>query len=348
MALSKSAEKWVTEGPSALVMREHLAPAEGADMPFFPPTFAGTGDEGSSYCIDILKDGTRVCLIDTVGSQANRMEPLFMTKPYDELVPQVTIATADGQTRNLCEFGHRAGDAFLRHSDIYEHFLKALEALKKGGNAEQLAKVAPTSLVFGVWDSRKTQVKLPRIVSSVVRAYDIEQLTRSAQYFPPVDYRTDKLLGEAGTKSDNDRRSQEGFNETPSTNMPGGILARGGIRRDVAVNLVALRRLSGGDGTAALRRYVLGLSLVSATCATDMDMRQGCNLVRDLAKGAPEWEAVYPDGRREKVDLDCEQARAFAKDAASAFGVGKGMTGEFKKELARATLAKPKAKPKKD
>ena len=346
MALPESADAWVSHGPSALVMREYLAPVEGPDSPFFPPTFAGSGEDGSSYCIDTLKDGTRVCLIDTVGSQANRMEPLFMTEPYDKLVPQITVTTADGQTRNLCEFGHRAGDAFLRHSDIRDHFSEALASLKRDGNAAPLAKVAPTSLVFGVWDSRDTQVKVPRIVSSVVRAYDIDELTRSAQYFPPVDYRTEKLLGEAANKSDNDRRSQEGFNENPSTNAPGGILARGGIRRDVVVNLVALRKLSGGDQTASLRKYVLGLALVSATCATDMDMRQGCNLTRDPTKDAPVWEAVYPDGRRENTDLDCDEARAFAEGAASSFGVGKNMNGEFKKDLAKGTLAKSRTKAK--
>lgn len=342
MPLPESAEEWVVGGPSALVMREYLMPVEGADAPFFPPTFAGTGDEGSSYCIDTLKDGTLVCLIDTVGSQANRMEPLFMTEPYKGLVPQITITTADGQARNLCELGHRAGDAFLRHSDIYSHFSSALQALKKDKNAAPLARVAPTSLVFGVWDSRETQVKVPRIVSSVIRAYDIDELTRSAQYFPPVNYRTDELLGETSNKADNDRRSQEGFNENPSTNTPGGIVARGGIRRDVVVNLAALRKLSGGGEDVALRKYVLGLALVSATCAADMDLRQGCNLTRDPAKGAPAWEAVHPDGRREKVELDCKQAKAFAEEAAAAFGVGDEMSGAFKKDLAVATLKKPK------
>lgn len=338
MPLSESADAWVSGGPSALVMREYLAPVEGADMPFFPPTFAGTskGDE-SSYCIDLLKDGTRVCLIDTVGSQANRMEPLFMEEPYNRLVPQFTITTGDGQSRNLCEFGHRAGDAFLRHSDIYGRFSSALEA-KKGGNDEPLAKVAPTSLVFGVWDSRETQVKAPRIVSSVIRAYDIEELTRSAQYFPPVNYRTDELLGETNNTAHNKRRSEEGFNENPSTNKPGGILARGGIRRDVVVNLAALRKLSGRGQDAVLRKYILGLALVSATCATDMDLRQGCNLTRDPAKGDPTWEAVYPDGKREKVELDCKQAMAFAEESAAAFGVGEGGSGRFDPEMAKATL----------
>ena len=345
MALTASADAWISQGPSALVMREYLAPVEGADAPFFPPTFAGTGEEGSAYCIDTLQDGKRVCLVDSVGSQANRMEPLFMEPPYDKLIPQITVKTADGQVRNLCEIGHRAGDAFLRHSSVYKRVLEALETLKRSGDAAPLARVAPTSLVFGVWDSRSTQVKAPRIVSSVIRAYDIDELTRSAQYFPPVDYRTDEMLGSAGSKPENDKRSKLGFNENPSTNAPGGIIARGGIRRDVVVNLAALRRMSGGgDGgqTDSLRRYILGLALVSATCATGMDLRQGCNLTRDPSRDAPAWEVVHPDGKREGADLDCGQAREFAESAANAFEVGENEDGDFDLDGAKKELEKEK------
>ena len=345
MPLSTDADEWVSGGPSALVMREHLAPVEGANEPFLPPTYAGTGSEGSSYCIDTLSDGTRICLVDSVGSQANRMEPVFAKPPHAGLVPQITI-TADAQKRNLCEVGHRAGDALLRHSDIYPRVSKALDALKSRNDARELAKVAPTSLVFGVWDSRNTQVKAPRIVSSVIRAYDIEELTRSAQYFPPVDYREENLLGD--NPAENDERSEFGFNEAPATGQPGGIIARGGIRRDVVVNLVALRRLSGGDETSALRKYILGLSLVAATAASDPYLRQGCILSRDPEKPEPSWAAVHPDGRRDAIDLSQSAACEFAEAAAAEFGVGEGGDARFIVESARKELAESKkGKPRK-
>ena len=345
MPRPKDADDWVGGGPSALVMREHLAPVEGAGDPFFPPTYAGTGSDGSSYCIDTLSDGTRICLVDSVGSQANRMEPVFAKPPYDSLVPQITI-TAGTQKRNLCEVGHRAGDALLRHSDIYPRVSKALAALKDDGDARELARVAPTSLVFGVWDSRKTQVKAPRIVSSVIRAYDIEELTRSAQYFPPVDYREKNLLGD--DPSENEKRSEFGFNEAPATNQPGGIIAKGGIRRDVVVNLVAMRRLSGGDETAALRKYVLGLSLVAATAAPDLYLRQGCILARDPEKPEPSWAAVHPDGRRDAIDLPQNAVDEFAKAAASKFVVGDSADATFNVKSAEGEIAESKkGKPKK-
>lgn len=343
MSLPEDVDGWVDGGPSALVMKEHLAPVEGASEPFFPPTYAGTGSDGSSYCIDALSDGTRVCLVDSVGSQANRMEPVFMKAPYDALVPQITI-TAGTQKRNLCEVGHRAGDALLRNSDIYPRVSKALGALKNQNDARELAKVAPTSLVFGVWDSRNTQVKAPRIVSSVIRAYDIEEMTRSAQYFPPVDYREDDLLGD--DPSENDRRSKVGFNEAPATGQPGGIIAKGGIRRDVVVNLVALRKLDGGDETAALRKYILGLSLVAATAASDLYLRQGCVLSRDPEKPEPSWEAVHADGRREPADLTKSAVDEFAAAAAAEFVVGKSEDATFNVKSAKNEMAEfKKGKP---
>lgn len=321
-------------------------PVEGAGEPFFPPTYAGTGSDGSSYCIDALQDGTKVCLIDSVGSQANRMEPLFMTERYSGLVPQITI-TAGQQKVNLCEVGHRAGDALLRHSDVYGRISEALRSYKAEGDASALAKVAPTSLVFGVWDSRSTQVKAPRIVSSVIRAYDIDELSRSAQYFPPVDYREDDLLGDVSNTAENDTRSEYGFNEAPSTGQPGGVIARGGIRRDVVVNLVALRRISGSGDAAALRKYILGLALVAATSATDLYLRQGCNLTRDPEKGVPTWEAVHPDGRRETVSLDPDEAAGFAEAAAKSFGVGEGAEATFRLDSAQKELKDSKSKSKK-
>ena len=368
MGLPEDAGGWISGGPSALVMREHLAPVEGANEPFFPPTYArkqvdkaakkrganepfspptyaGTGSDGSSYCIDTLSDGTRICLVDSVGSQANRMEPVFMRPPYDSLVPQITI-TAGKQKRNLCEVGHRAGDALLRHSDVYPRVSQAFSTLKSQSDARELARVAPTSLVFGVWDSRKSQVKAPRIVSSVIRAYDVEELTRSAQYFPPVDYREEDLLGD--NPSENDKRSKVGFNEAPATNQPGGVIAKSGIRRDVVVNLVALRRLHGGDETDALRKYILGLSLVAATSASDLYLRQGCVLSRDPEKPEPSWEAVHSDGKRESIELAKSAVDEFAAAAAAEFGVGENEDAGFNVDSAKNEMEEfKKGKPQK-
>ena len=99
------------------------------------------------------------------------------------------------------------------------------------------ARIAPTSLVFGVWDSRDTQAKLPRIVQSTIRAEDVEVLTRSAQYNPALDYADIEVFSEADQeKQQGDPKSplaKRGFVHVPAVRTHGGVIARGAIRRDV-------------------------------------------------------------------------------------------------------------------
>ena len=331
---------------SALVLKEYLIPVEGKTAPFFPPTFAGeTKSDGSDYCIDTLKDGTRTCLVDSVGSQANRMEPIFTKKPYDKLIPQIKIKAGNEEV-NLCDVGHRAADALLRFSTINADIKKALTDLHNN-DSSALAKLAPTSLVFGLWDSRGTQAKVPRIVSSVIRAYDIDKLSRSAQYFPPVNYRSEELLGEYDDdKKEKDARSSLGFNDNPSTDTHGGIIAHGGIRRDTVVNFAALRKISAGDDSSnILQKYVLGLSLIAASVMQEWYLRQGCLLVRDPDQTIT-WSLVHPDGRRDEVNIKHDELLKYAQDIASQFGVGEDRDVDFNKDSAKDAL-KDKQDPKK-
>src|SRR5215475_1264647 len=87
--------KWADDlqGPVALYLKQKLLPVEGEGGVIFPPTYADIG-----YNIDALSDGTKVATIDSVGSQANRMEPIFKARkpgepenPLAKLVPQIDI-----------------------------------------------------------------------------------------------------------------------------------------------------------------------------------------------------------------------------------------------------------------
>ncbi|MBF0335850.1 MAG: type I-U CRISPR-associated protein Cas7 [Alphaproteobacteria bacterium] len=339
-------------GPVALHVRQALLPVEGADAVFFPPTYTDIG-----YAIDTLADGRQVAQIDSVGAQANRLEPLFKAakdgkaaNPLAALVPQVEIVIGDAKETvvSILDAGHRLGDALVRASELAEAGRAAFLAYKSG-DASAIAKLAPTTLVFGAWDSRDTEAKLPRIVQSVVRAWDVSELKRSAQYVPPVDYAalgvvsdTDRDEAEKNAKSP---LAQRGYVHVPAVDMPGGIVARGGIFRDVTVNLVALRQLDAkgkGNGTA-LRRYVLGLALVAAAEPPDAFLRQGCLLTPDPDRPAP-WMVVHRDGRRTEVALTPADALAFAERSAKAFGVGEGGRFAFEKGRAKSDVEAGKDK----
>jgi len=336
-------DKWLTtDAAAAIVIREHLVPVEGSDGVLFPATYAAAEDKNvfpGGYNIDPPDGDKNVCLVDSVGSQDNRIEPIFAKPDYASLVPQVTV-TAGERSISLLEAGHRAGDALVRCTPLQKTLQDAFKAVLKG-DAMPLAKVAPTSLVFGVWDSRDTQAKLPRLVASTIRAFDVKRLRRSAQFNPATKYMNDGLIEETTDKATKDAYAKRGFIHVPASGSPGGVIAMGGVRRDATFSLAALRLLSAGsdpEKTLALRRYILGLSLVALTASTSTYLRQGCNLVPDSNKPR-EFTMIRSDGTREASNLSHADALAFAIAAAKAFGVGPSREVVFDKDLAKKDVA---------
>lgn len=322
--IENTLDAWLEpDGPAALVIREHLMPVEGPDGIIFPATYAASEDKTfkGGYNIDLLPNGRNVCLIDSVGSQANRIEPRFAEPPYAELVPQVVIVAGEKRV-NLLEAGHRAGDAIARCSGIADDLKQAFKAVL-AGDAEPLARIAPTSLVFGVWDSRDTQAKLPRFLTSTVRAYDVHELHRSAQYVPAVEYVETGLLDAPADKASAEEYSKRGFKHVPASWSHGGVIASGGVRRDAALHLVALRQLGAKDEKRRrlLQRYVLGLAAVAFTMPSAGYFRQGCHLVRDPDKPTEFFE-VRPNGSRRPCSVTHEHVVTYAAKTAAAFGIG--------------------------
>ena len=347
-ATEKMMDGWATDqnGPVALHLKQKLVPVEGEGGIIFPPTYAGIG-----YNIDTLSDGRKVAVIDSVGSQANRIEPLFKEEPLDKLVPQIYIRINEDTCVSIFDVGHRLADALVRCTELSTEIKEAFTERMKKGDALKLAKLAPTSIVFGVWDSRDTGDKLPRLVQSIIRAWDVEPFKRSATYIPPVDYaelgvfsEEEKSKAEEGNKKN--PLSQRGFvHDIQSAGSLGGVMARGPIYRDITVNLIALRRLSTDDETMRdkLRKYILGLSLVAATQPLDGFLRQGCLLTPDpTAKDL--WVVVERDGKRHPVELNMKVALDYTKKGARAFGVDAPKEIKFDKKMAHEDLKSAKSK----
>jgi CRISPR-associated protein Csb1 len=335
-------DKWLTaDAVAAIVIREPLIPVEGSDGVLFPATYAAAEDKNvfpGGYNIDPPTGEKNVCLVDSVGSQANRIEPMFAKPDYAELVPQIVIQAGE-KSVNLLEAGHRAGDAIVRCTPLQTKLQDAFKAILRG-NALDMAKVAPTSLVFGVWDSRDTQAKLPRLVASTIRAFDVQKLTRSAQFNPATDYIGLGLLEDTTDKRVKDAYAERGFVHVPASGSHGGVIAKSGVRRDVTFSLAALRLLAAGDEadqTLALRRYVLGLALVSLTAPPQSYLRQGCNLVPDV-DNPKTITLINADGTRSELKITHDQALAYAKAAAKAFGVGASQTVKFDPDLAKKDI----------
>lgn len=344
-------DRWLQgrKGPAAVVLREHLMPVEGEDGVLFPPTFAKGDGFAGGYNIDPppTKDQPwqeeNVCLVDSVGSQANRIEPIFKQDPYASLAPQIVVEAGEHRV-NLLDAGHRAGDALVRCSELADAVNEAFRAVEEN-DYTKLAAFAPTSLVFGAWNSRGekgAQSKVPRLVSSTIRAFNVRPLTRSAQFIPALEFVDKGWLDEPKDKKARDAYAERGFVHVPATASHGGVIAKGGVRRDATLSLAALQRIAAGDDadqTLALRRYILGLSLVALTAEPDPYLRQGCNLVLNPDKPS-EFNEVYRNGQRKPFDLNHDDAIDFAKQAAKAYGVGQDQNVAFDKKKAQQDVKK--------
>jgi len=368
-------------GPVALHLKQRLLAVEGADgeeQIIYPPTYADIG-----YNIDRLSDGTRVALIDSVGSQANRLEPAFKSDSghgLQDLVPQIEIIlrkepcnACDGckkaktpsadkcenpwkERRSLFDLAHRAADAVVQSSPtLLPKIEEAFQTLRKTGNAAPLCTIAPTSLLFGCWDSRGgSGEKRPRLVRAIIRAWDVDQLQSAAQFnsvWKALDRDQRSALEKALPKGK--KLSEKGFKDATAVKYKdgrrvlGGILVRGPIQRDVTINLVALRGLHGGQQTGALRKYLLALSVLSATADIELFLREGCHL--RYADDADQWYAVPRRGSNVPVDLVSEQARQLVLDYARAGykpfqqawdELGLGAEHEFDMKAAKELLGK--------
>jgi len=139
------------DGPVAITAIDPLEPVLGPDGVVFPPTFAPPqkSNEGPYYVIDDV-GGSKVALLDSVGSQANRLEPLFKQEPYSALVPKGTVRIGN-RVVDVLDAGHRAADAVVRFSTQREAFSCAFRSLAETGNAECGAPGEAVPNIAAVW-----------------------------------------------------------------------------------------------------------------------------------------------------------------------------------------------------
>ena len=387
-------DRWLEpKGPVALHLRQKLLPVEADESGcgvIFPPTYADIG-----YNVDTLADGTRVATIDSVGSQANRLEPIFKESRDGEplnalatLVPQIEIVlhrrgkkkgrgqavesgskSEQDERRSILDLAHRAADAVvLATPTLAEEIARAFEALRSTGNAAPLATLAPTSLVFGVWDSRGgSGEKRPRLLRAIIRAWDVEVLHSAAQYNSISKALSEQQRTELEHEAKNAKvkLSEKGFQDAPATfrktnkkipeyhddgspnpeaRVLGGVLAKGPIARDVTINLVALRGLRGKDAkeTQKLHRYLLGLSLLAAATDLELFLREGC-LLRYADEDS--WTQVPRRGTPKPTSLPShDEVLRYACEAAAHFKAlwpqGLNLEHEFDLDKAKKLLKK--------
>ena len=252
-------------------------PAGGPGDKVFPPTYEG-GKYATEDRIDPETGAIRRCvLLDSVQSQANRMElalleshragkvalPLLVTRfDQQELLKKFTVTSLEAP--------HRVADALFRDSlldgTIFRRSYKgAILDTADVRNATGLFGLCPTGLVFGLWDSTGPRgglgAKFQRAVVSEIVGYDAVVGTKTVSRIDPAEIRLGAgPLYERKSESDDTPRwtlsEKQGSKKLKKTGRPseavhGNVtptISEGGFtlskaRQTTTVSLAVLRRL---------------------------------------------------------------------------------------------------------
>ena len=177
-------------------------PSGGPGDKVFPPTYEG-GKYATEERIDPETGAIRQCvLLDSVQSQANRMElalleshragkvalPLLVTRfDQQELLKKFTVTSLEAP--------HRVADALFRDSlldgTIFRRSSKgAILDTADVRNATGLFGLCPTGLVFGLWDSTGPRgglgAKFQRAVVSEIVGFDAVVGTKTVSRIDPA------------------------------------------------------------------------------------------------------------------------------------------------------------------
>jgi CRISPR-associated protein Csb1 len=293
----------------------------------------------------VQRNGTLIATVDSVQSQANRIEPLFKTE-LAELVPQIQIK-GKVRTVNLLDLPHRIADATIALSSLEDKVKEVLAAFYKG-DALPLAKFAPTSLIFGAWDSRgNAAIKIRRIITSMIKAEDVSINYESAQFDSAAAdlYQDEEGEIPAEESQEKTKLSTFGLADAPSCWQRSGVYVNGDIYQFASLNLNLIRtyRTAKPDETHALQRYILGLTLAAFFRPQTFDLRAGCTLTRD-GEDATQVRLCDSYGKEETVHIDYDHIVAFAKAAAKDFGVGQDLEADFLKAKADKVVSSVKKK----
>lgn len=308
----------------AIVSSQKLKPLIGDTV--YPASYAASdsGDsKGPRYCITELRDGRNICVIDSIPSQANRIEAEFLTQQYQSIIPDVRIKAKlideKVEERHMLELGHRATDGAVLASTLEPEITSALKEVHQ--DPTKLAKLAPMCLLMGVWDSRKnrTGLKLPRAFSATIEATDVSERRRHAQYNSAwnANELSAELQKEAGSKP-----SEIGLDGVPSGDNLGGVFVQGDITRNafLATNPLRANCASTNNAGAEATRYVAALGLLALTMPMPSWLRTGCNLI---PTGDALIETVTTDGKREQISLAHEEVLSVAKQLSASLGIAK-------------------------
>lgn len=169
-------QKIISSHAAALRLRAKLQPAGGASDKVFPPTYDGATYATEKRRLSGRDEPVDCVLLDSVQSQANRMEEALQLAADDRRIQLPIIEVdftdyfpGDDQPKDMrlldpvgkissLQAPHRIADAILRDSLLDGTPFRQSDVGKRLNrvsvrNATTLFELCPTALLFGMWDS---------------------------------------------------------------------------------------------------------------------------------------------------------------------------------------------------
>lgn len=205
--LTYEALRTAVAGPGVGIRaRTSLEPLGGPGDKVQPPTYGVSDRADTKYALETRTFGgetTRTVVLDSVASQANRLELALLeaTRDGDTEVPVVSVdfsgiaGLEDLDRISSLEASHRVFDAILRDSLLGDRLFRLSDvgvAITEASvkNAAGLFRYSPTTLLFGGWDSTGPKggkgAKYERALTSEVIGTGVEVGVRTSSRIDAV------------------------------------------------------------------------------------------------------------------------------------------------------------------
>jgi len=306
----------VTGTAAAFRCRTILQPAGGPGDKVFPPTYAGAVYARETRRLPERAEPVDCVLLDSVQSQANRMEEALQ-QAVDEGRIKIPVIEVDFRGNDLLtEIGkitslqapHRIADAILRDSLHGEEAFRKSEVGKRLDsvslwNATPLYQLCPTALIFGIWDSTGPRgglgAKFARAIVSEIVGIDAVFGVKTSSRIDPLQVRAAvkvkkgndgswEIIDDPKTKGTVSPSEVNHGNIPPDISENAGGVTISSAEQMIVLSLPALRRLHfpidntglNNEVDQAGRIVLAALSLCAAALASEkgFDLRSRCLL----------------------------------------------------------------------
>lgn len=318
------------QSSAGLRLRIRLQPLYGPGEIVFPCTVAGGKYQISNRRIPGYSESVPCAILDSVQSQANRMEDALLDDIREGKLKlphlETDFAGIEGLLKEIgkitCfEAPHRIFDAILRdsvdergiHFPLTELGQKVINSNAKDATA--IFQVSPASLLFGSWDSTGVSgglgEKYTRCVVSEVVGINTEQAARAGTRIDPLNLAgsipPDKILKEtkdemwaqiAKSRKKIDKPSEINHSSVPwpkeGSQLHGGVTVDY-IQQSTTISFAALRQLhfpvGGKDQSSFAHAVLAAIALHAAALNTERGWHLRSRCDLILDDGvSPEWE----------------------------------------------------------